>query len=183
MDRKQFLRTCSGALCGCVAAYSLSPAEAASQTPGSEKSSFVNQRYAKLLDLVRSRMGERGLADCLHELGGFCSSTFDSTLQKYAGDVDGFMRALAATKTPGKSVNVTYDRAARVVTMITDYGGECPCALNSTTAQTPPVVCNCSLGWHARTWKTILQKDVHVEMVETALRGGKRCVFRMHVAA
>lgn len=47
---------------------------------------------------------------------------------------------------------------------------------------TPKVVCNCSLGWQKRTWETVLGKKVDVELVESVLRGGKRCVFRVRVS-
>jgi predicted hydrocarbon binding protein len=43
------------------------------------------------------------------------------------------------------------------------------------------VACNCSLGWQKHTWETLLQKKVKVELTESVLRGGKRCVFKIHI--
>jgi hypothetical protein len=38
-----------------------------------------------------------------------------------------------------------------------------------------------SIGqWH--TWETLLQKKVSVDLKESVLRGGKRCVFEIHVS-
>jgi hypothetical protein len=55
------------------------------------------------------------------------------------------------------------------------------CPLNSREHHTPQVVCNCSLGWQKHTWETLLQKKVKVELKESVLRDGKRCVFEIHV--
>lgn len=41
---------------------------------------------------------------------------------------------------------------------------------------------NCSLGWQQHTWETLLQKKVSVDLKESVLRGGKRCVFEIHVS-
>lgn len=182
MDRKQFLKSCAGGLCGCAAAYAIPTAQAADASVQRPENDFVKQRYAKMLNLVRDRMKPDELADCLRALGGFCSSTFDATIQKYKGNVDDFIKWLKSRKTPGKTVDVTRDRERGVITMITDFGGECPCPLNSKAAHTPATACNCSLGWHTRTWGMVLQKNVRVELVETALSGGKRCIFVVHEA-
>jgi predicted hydrocarbon binding protein len=63
--------------------------------------------------------------------------------------------------------------------MVSPERTECWCPLNC--AKTPNVVCNCSLGWQQHTWETLLQKKVKVELKESVLRGGKRCVFEIRV--
>jgi hypothetical protein len=42
---------------------------------------------------------------------------------------------------------------------------------------------NCALGWQRHTWETLLQRPVKVELKESVLRGGRRCVFEIHVGA
>jgi hypothetical protein len=37
------------------------------------------------------------------------------------------------------------------------------------------------LGWQQHTWETLLQKKVTVELKESVLRGGKRCIFEIRV--
>jgi predicted ArsR family transcriptional regulator len=58
---------------------------------------------------------------------------------------------------------------------------DCFCPLISVAAKTPEVVCNCSLGWHSKTWETVTGKKVEVQLKESVLRGGKRCVFEVRV--
>jgi len=38
------------------------------------------------------------------------------------------------------------------------------------------VVCHCTLGWNQRTWEALLERPVRVEVKESVLRGGKRCI-------
>ena len=77
--------------------------------------------------------------------------------------------------------NITYDWDKGVITMASDERTDCFCPLISRFNHTPKVACNCSLGWQKHTWETLLQKKVKVELKESVLRGGKRCVFEIHV--
>ena len=65
--------------------------------------------------------------------------------------------------------------------MASEERTDCFCPLNSRFNHTPTVACNCSLGWQKHTWETLLQKKVKVELKESVLRGGKRCVFEIHI--
>jgi hypothetical protein len=75
---------------------------------------------------------------------------------------------------------VTYDREKRILTMASDERAACFCPFYG--AGGPGVACNCSLGWQQHTWETFFQKKVTVELKESVLRGGKRCVFEIHVS-
>jgi hypothetical protein len=77
--------------------------------------------------------------------------------------------------------NITYDWDKGLITMASDERTDCFCPLNSRVHHTPEVVCNCSLGWQKHTWETLLQKKVKVELKESVLRGGKRCVFEIRI--
>ena len=92
-------------------------------------------------------------------------------------DFDGFCKSI----TQGVSGDtVTYDRDKGIITMISPERTDCFCPLNG--ANTPKVVCNCSLGWQQHTWEKMLQKRVKVELKESVLQGGKRCIFEIHVS-
>jgi hypothetical protein len=43
--------------------------------------------------------------------------------------------------------------------------------------------CNCSVGYTRQLWEGIFQKPVHVEIVESLLRGHARCRFEIHLPA
>ena len=181
MDRKEFFTACAAGLCAC-AAPGLLPASSlsAAETPAPEdwRLRFVKERYAKMLQILSDRMAKEDLDETLHDVGTFCSSLGDQHLVKYRGDFDGYCKLI---KQGVSGDDVTWDREKNVITMTSPERADCFCPLNSRHKSTPAVVCNCSLGWQQHTWETLLQKQVRVELTEAVLRGGKRCVFKIHI--
>ena len=178
MNRQQFLKNCAYGLCACTAVGLLTPTSttAAEINPVEDwRLRFVKRRYAKLLEILSARMDEKTLNDTLLDLGCYCSTT-DQKLESYRGNFDGYMEHLKRTSSGD---TVIYDREKGVITLTSPERTECFCPLNS--IQTPKVVCNCSLGWQRQTWETVLQKSVTVELKESVLRGGKRCVFQIQI--
>ena len=179
MDRKEFLRTCAGGLCACATACVAAPAAIAETTPAEDwRVPFVKERYAKLLNVLLDKMGEENLTAALHDVGGYCASTFGDALKKYRGDVEGFAEFI---KNDGSGDLPIYDRERNVIVATSKERTDCICPLIGIAAKTPKVVCNCSMGWHQYAWETLLQKKVRVELKESVLRGGKRCTLEVHI--
>jgi hypothetical protein len=181
MDRKEFLGACATGLCACAAGAlipvsSLSAAEPA--TPEDWRPRFVKQRYAKLVQILAERMSPAELDQTLRELGGYCSSLWDQTVIEHRGDFEGLSKLV---KQGSSGDDISWDREKGVITMTSPERTDCYCPLISRVQNTPPVVCNCSLGWQKHTWETFLQRPVRVELKETVLRGGKRCIFEIHI--
>jgi hypothetical protein len=181
MDRKQFLSTCTAGLCACAAgslipATSLSAAE--TTNPEDWRLRFVKERYARVLQILSERMSEKELNRFLHDVGSFCSSRWEQFIVEHRNDFEGFRKAI---KQGASGDEVSWDREKGVITMTSPERSDCFCPLNSRHQNTPPVVCNCSLGWQQHTWETFLQRKVRVELKEAVLRGGKRCVFEIHI--
>ena len=180
MDRKDFFRTCAAGLCACagaslIPASSLSAAEPAH--PEDWRLRFVQQRYAGLLQILSHRLDEKSMKEVLHDMGAFCAGCWD-VIARYRGDFDGFAKTMKQSLSADDAV---WDREKGVITMSSPERSDCFCPLNSVHAKTPQVVCNCSLGWQQQAWETVLQRKVRVELKESVLRGGKRCVFEIHV--
>ena len=124
-------------------------------------------------------MDEKALNEVLFDVGTYCcSSSSDEFLKKYRGDVEGFRQA---AKQVGSKDEFTYDRDKGVITMVLENRTDCFCPLISLSKNTPAVACNCSLGFQRHLWETILQKKVKVELKESVLRGGKRCIFEIQI--
>jgi predicted ArsR family transcriptional regulator len=138
---------------------------------------FVKRRYARLMGILSDKMDEKALSAVLRELGTYCSST-DARLAQFRGDMEGYR---AHVKQTASGDDVTFDQERGLITVTSPERADCFCPLISVQSHTPPVVCNCSLGWHQATWETVTGKKVRVELTESVLRGGKRCVFRIHV--
>lgn len=182
MDRKEFLRNCAGGLCACATASFIPTANlSATETPKNEdwRLPFVKKRYSKLLEILSKEMDEKTLNETLHELGTYCSSLGDEWTKKFRGDFDGFCRAV---KQSLSGDTVTFDREKGVITMDSGERTDCFCPLIGCLYNTPKVACNCSLGWQQHTWETLLQQKVQVELKESVLRGGKRCVFKIYLS-
>jgi hypothetical protein len=180
MNKTEFLKNCAYGLCSCVAVGALMPtgSSAADTAPAEDwHLRFVKRRYAKLIGILSDKMDEKALNEVLHDLGTFCATT-DTQLQTFRGDVEGYRAHIKQTVSGD---DVTYDRGKGIITVTSPERADCFCALHSVNHQTPNVVCNCSLGWQQKTWETVTGKKVRVELKESILRGGKRCVFQIHV--
>jgi len=181
MNRKEFFGACAAGACACVAG-SLIPASslAAGETKPAEdwRLRFVKERYAKLMQILSERMDEKSMNELLHDVGTYCSSLGDQTTIAHRDDFEGFCK-LVRQGVSGD--DITWDRDKGVITMSSPERNDCFCPLISVHQNTPPVVCNCSLGWQQHTWETLLQRKVRVELKDSVLRGGKRCVFEIHV--
>jgi len=178
MDRKQFLKSCAGGLCTCAAIGGLSRA-AAADTPARPADDwrlpFVKERYAKLLEILRTTVSLDTLNDILRQLGRHCASTYP-LIQEHRGDVDGFITEFKKRA----NEDIVYDREKGIVTVVGPERGDCYCPLVDRHT-VPASVCNCSLGWQQYTYETLLEKKVAVTLKESVVRGGKRCVFEIRV--
>ena len=179
MKRRQFLRNCIGGLCTCAAACSVAPAlsvAAETKAPEDWRLPFVKRRYAKLLEILGSQTDEKTVNEILQQLGRDCASEMKLTRQ-HVGDVDGFIREFKQKANEA----ITFDREKGVIMVVGPERGDCYCPLIE-RGKTSSQACNCSLGWQQYTYETLLGKKVRVELKESVLRGGKRCVFEVRVA-
>jgi predicted ArsR family transcriptional regulator len=182
MNRIEFLKTCAGGLCACAAFGVPTAAIAESATaeppkPEDWRLQFIKRRYAKLLENLEGRVGERTLDEILQQQGRFCASTTEM-IQKHKGDIDGFIQDI----TREWKQQITYDREQGVITAAGPEVKECFCPLID-GRYTPKSACDCSLGWTQYAYETVLGKPVQVELKESVLRGGKRCTFIIRIAA
>ena len=140
------------------------------------KLDFVQRRVAKLLLILDQRFGTQVVTDILRQLGDLCASEADQTLITYCDNFPGYCTSV---KQSASADNVTYNPTTKTIIMASDDRTDCFCPLMSLAHATPETACNCSLGWQKHTWRTLLQKEVGVELRESVLRGGKRCVFEI----
>jgi len=177
MKRRDFLHTCSGGLCACATAGLLAPlvAGAAKPKPADDwRTGFVQERYAKLLEILAGQLPAAELDETLRQLGRFCASRTPTT-EKYRGRIDDFIRE----NTRGGDT-ITYDREKGVITVVGPERDSCFCPLVS-VRRCPHVACNCTLGWQQQTYETILGQSVEVTLKESVLRGGKRCSCEIRI--
>jgi len=177
VNRKQFLKdsACSVCLSATAGVVSTADLSAAGQAKAEDwRLPFVKRRYTKLWDILSERMDDATLNQTLRELGTYCSSLGDEWIKKHRGDFDAFCKSI---KQSISADTVTYDPERNVIIMASPERTECFCPLFGDN--TSKVICNCSLGWQQHTSETFLQKKIKVELKESVIRGGKRCVFEI----
>ena len=54
-------------------------------------------------------------------------------------------------------------------------------SLRSGDVQVSPTFCNCSAGFHKKSWEVIFDRPLRAEVVETVLRGDPWCKFAIHL--
>jgi hypothetical protein len=59
----------------------------------------------------------------------------------------------------------------------------CPWAREAVKSgeEVAPIFCNCSAGFHKRPWEAALGQKIHVEVLESVLKGDARCRFAIHL--
>lgn len=178
MNRQEFFKTCACGLCTCAAAGLLGPAAlAADEKPTAEdwRFPFIQDRYAKLLEILAVRTGEESLNETLRHLGRFCASKLP-LVEKHKGNIDAFIREFKARA----GEEITFDREKGIITVVGPERSDCFCPLASRRC-TPPSICACSLGWQQYVYENLLGQPVDVTLKEAVLRGGKRCAFEIRL--
>ena len=178
MNRKEFLQNCACTLCTCAAAGMIAPAVAAAddkKSPEDWRFPFIKNRYAKLMNILADQMDEKALSEVLRQLGYHCASQYP-LIQQHKGDIAGFIRDFEARS----GEKITYDSGNGLVTVVSPARVDCYCPLVDRD-RAPKIICNCSLGWQQYTDEVLLGKKVQVELKESVVRGGQRCIFQIHV--
>ena len=186
MKRTDFLKSCAVGACGCGVLGFLSRAEAwaerpVGQTPAEadEKAQLkflldgARERFALLYGVLEEELDEAGRDRTLRKLGGACSQKLAPLLDKYRGNVKGFL-AVVQTAWLEKA---ELDEKAGTLRVV---GKPAPCACPLVKpGRTPAAFCRCTLGWQEAVFSTLMGKPVTAEIEETVLGGGTRCSFRI----
>jgi hypothetical protein len=184
MKRKEFLKTCAVGACGCGILGLLSRVEARAERPagqstiGSDEAAQLkfqldgaSERFALLYGILGEEFDEAGRDRILRRLGGACSRKLAPVLDRYKGDLKGFL-ALVQTAWLERAELDEQAGTLRVV------GKPAPCACPLVKpGRTPASFCRCTLGWQEAVFSALAGKPVAAEIEETVLGGGARCSF------
>jgi predicted hydrocarbon binding protein len=176
MDRKKFFKNACGlGICSCLGSGLLSNSNlhAAENQEADWKESFVKHRFAKLIGILDSTLDENTRNNIIENLGRECSK--NSLAMKYVNDPEGFFKEIHDRW----GENIAYDKEKGIVRIETPER-DCVCPLVDSKVISKSI-CQCSVGWQAQTYNTILGKDVEAKCVESVIRGSKRCVFEVRI--
>lgn len=182
--RSEFLKCCLLGACACaVPSAAAEEKSAVAANPEAEwlrgQMDAVRIRYAKLVNILDATLDQPSKEQVFDSLGRECGRQFRSmTWDKYRGNIKGFLDFAQGPE--GWMAKADYDEKAGTLRVV-DRANKCTCPLVK-QGLTSATQCLCTLGWQSETYTQILGKPVHVELEESILRGGTKCVFRIHVA-
>lgn len=63
------------------------------------------------------------------------------------------------------------------------YYCHCPWAREAVKSggKVAPIFCNCSAGFHKKPWEVMFEQPIHVDVLESVLKGDDRCRFAIHL--
>lgn len=180
LDRKDFLKTCALAMCApglCEPATAAEATDAACDPKQLEaatrKIGEAQNRFAALLGEMERLLPAEESRRLLNAAGRQCASTCCGGLfERYKGDIQGF---LAKAKTIWME-DAQYDEPAGVLNVADKPGCPCPLARIGTTSGK---LCECSLGFQEHAYGIVFGRPVRAELVDSVLRGGKQCRFKI----
>jgi predicted hydrocarbon binding protein len=186
MERKKFLKSaCTVGLCSCFGIPAISPHKIHAQeketdpeiTKLNKKMEFVHKRFAKLIEILNSKLDKDQKNQILEDLGRACAEMYSAYYTKYENNLDGLLEDMQS----GWDERVDYDQENQVITIIGKKTENCFCAL-ADKSLTPVEFCACSLGWQKGVFEAVSGKKAEVEILESVLRGGERCSFKIKLS-
>lgn len=178
MNRKEFLEAaCAWGVCSC--ALFSKPAQGAEESDPAQaqigqlkwKLDFVTKRFAKLVALLHETLDESTLAQIFESMGRACAKEFKHEFEPFKGNPSGFLESIQQKWVK----SATWDQSAGTVRII-DKAKHCTCAFVDEKL-TPGHFCHCTIGWQKQAYETVFGQPVSVELEESILRGGEKCVF------
>jgi hypothetical protein len=204
MDRKGFFATVVGT-CACAAvggmraALGAEPADttrgAAAPQPGEEsteraakRTEFADEWVKRFFTAVDRTLDEPTRHKLMEANGRSCFIAYAGPSRPEPVTLEQF-RARIAENGKERGYSIDGDAIAFEYVGSAETGGASPervCLCPMVETQTPgsisPTYCHCSVGYVREMHERIFGKPVAVELVDSVLRGGKRCRLRITVA-
>lgn len=180
MNRNDFIKKISiSGVCACSGIALLTSTETIADDNKNQKEDwrigFSRTRYSKLMEILESKLTADEFNEIIKELGRFCS-TRANFIQNYTGDLNGYLKELKRRWNEDSTIDIDQG----IITITSQERKACVCPLIE-TENVSDLVCNCSLGWQQQSFETVLEKKVEVKIVDSIIRGGKRCVFEIKI--
>lgn len=203
IGRNEFLRALGrigGGACACAAATGMRAAfagQAAATKPGdktieraAKRMEFGEGWLRRFFEAVDATLDEPSRERLMIANGRSCYAAYAGPPKKQP-DKDALEEFTAWIASQGKGKGYSID--GKVISFEFVGSAEtgqaapenvclCPMAEAQKAGQFSPTYCLCSVGYVKEMHERMLGRPVEVELVESVLRGGKRCRFRMTVA-
>ncbi|MGB8957972.1 MAG: hypothetical protein WCC00_03055 [Candidatus Aminicenantales bacterium] len=203
IGRKAFLATLGKAgagACMCAAAAGMRAAfagQTASTKPGektdarsAKRMEFVDGWVRRFFEAMDKTLDEASRQRLMMANGRSCFAAYAGPPKKQPAPdaLEKFAAWIAAQgkekgySIEGKVISFEFVGSAETGQASPEKVCLCPTAEAQKAGQISPTYCLCSVGYVKEMHERMLGRPVEVELVDSVLRGGKRCQFRMTVA-
>lgn len=188
MDRKEFLKKgaclCSALfLCGAAraddSANGTAKEEEAAKKEEEQRKKFISDWTEHLMHVLDTNLPLKTRTAIMEACGRGCSERgYGQVVKMCKGNLDTLNRTIKSQWAD----DVQHDREKNVVRIIGKKMKSCYCPMvQGKTTFSSRTYCLCSKGWMKETFEKVTGKKVEVELEQTILRGGERCIFKMTI--
>ena len=129
-----------------------------------------------LLESMDKHLDDDTKKKILNETGSYCAQQHITEIlldmHKQSKDFDDFLAKV------NKQLKGTSWTKVNDSTLIVTYS-KCYCPMIELGMYRTPIQCNCSIGWLKKNLEAVLGKTVEVELVQSVLRNGNQCEFKV----
>jgi predicted ArsR family transcriptional regulator len=176
MNRKDFLKNaCNYSACGCTGMMLLSSANLLAENNAPEameddwQIGFMQNRMAKLMEVMYSKLDNETLTALLENMGRHCAKENSEYYVKFKGDINGYLENLKEWVE-----KIEHNEEKGTVKIAGKKNNSCYCPFVD-ISKMPKEFCNCTRGWNKEIYETIIGGQVDVKIDSTVLWGGESC--------
>jgi hypothetical protein len=177
MNRKAFFKHLCCGICSGVALTLLPKDKAVAQSETEEakedwRVGFMQKRFNTFLGKLQGVIDEQTRDHILEQMGRSCARDSEEHYIKFKNNVEG----LLAEMTGQWLEKAEYHAGKKEIMLSSHETGRCVCPFVNIN-ETAAFFCSCSKGYQKQIFETVLERPVEVIIVESVLRGSKRCGF------
>lgn len=179
MKRKDFLNSaCLFGVCSCVGMPFISNSKLFAGPSNNQKKEedwrmgFMQRRFAKLVDVVDSKVGDKKRDEIIEQLGRECAKEYRDSYIKYKDNIEGYFAEIKS-----KWIDtVDYNKEEKTIKLAAKKTSSCGCPFVDKSL-IKKEFCKCSLGYQKEVYEAIFGRPVESKLVESILYGDERCSF------
>ena len=140
-----------------------------------QKACWINDMINNLSSVVGVGVARKVMEACGLQCIGKNTLKKAQKIKKETLDIDDLLKRLNADHIGGGNLKRDGNRIYASYT-------RCYCGSVSKTRQTISLIyCQCSCGWYKKIFESLMEKPVHVELIDSIIHGADTCQFIIHI--
>ena len=180
MKRNEFFKLCAEGVCSCAAITMLPGSALIAANPKQENEDwrieFIQERYAKLIEILGDKLGDEKRGEILEQMGRECAKHFYDRALKFKGDLKGYLDDIQKDWFE----KVEYDQPIKNIRITDKLLKKCACPFVD-LSKMKGSYCQCTIGWQKEIYSLVSDKEVDVTLESSVLRGDEKCVYMIEI--